>query len=107
MIRDSFVEAVGWVDEDFHPAYFEDNDLHRRVKLAGGDHAAIATTASVFYHFGSRTQNESGDLPVVPGSMFDNNREYYINKWGGPTGGELWDHPFNNLENDYKYAKRK
>lgn len=107
MVRASFVDDVGWIDEGFYPAYFEDNDIHRRVKLAKGESAAIATTTSIFYHFGSRTQNESGDAPVVSGPIFEQNRQYFVTKWGGEPGHELWEHPFNDEKNDYKYATRK
>lgn len=106
MVKSDFVDEIGWVDEGFFPAYFEDNDIHYRCKLAKGDDSAIATTLSVFYHFGSRTQNESGDKAVVSGSLFEQNRQYFITKWGGNPTQETFTHPFNEVNNDWKYAKR-
>lgn len=107
MVKADFVDEIGWVDEGFFPAYFEDNDIHRRIKLAKGDEAAIAVTTSVFYHFGSRTQNESDSMPVVNGNLFEQNRQYFINKWGGEPGHETFATPFNDPNNDWKYATRK
>jgi GT2 family glycosyltransferase len=85
-------ETVGTFDEDFFPAYFEDNDYHRRIMLAGL--RAVVHPPAMFYHFGSRTQNESGAAPVVSGSMFERNRDRYLRKWGGLPGAENFHVPF-------------
>jgi GT2 family glycosyltransferase len=85
-------ETVGTFDEGFFPAYFEDNDYHRRIVLAGLK--AVAHPPAMFYHYGSRTQNESGASPVVPGDLFEKNRAYYASKWGGPPGAESYATPF-------------
>jgi GT2 family glycosyltransferase len=85
-------ETVGPFDEEFFPAYFEDNDYHRRILLAGL--RAVVHPPAMFYHFGSRTQNESGGGPVVSGALFDRNRERYLRKWGGPPGAERFAAPF-------------
>jgi GT2 family glycosyltransferase len=86
-------ETVGPFDEKFFPAYFEDNDYHRRVVLAGLK--AVVHPPAMFYHYGSRTQNESGAGAVVSGSAFDKNRDYYLRKWGGHPGAERFTRPFN------------
>jgi len=89
-------ETVGPFDEAFFPAYFEDNDYHRRIALAGL--RAVAHPPAIFYHYGSRTQNESCPTPVVPGDAFERNRDYYIRKWGGPPGAESFTAPFGKAE---------
>jgi GT2 family glycosyltransferase len=88
-------EKVGAFDESFSPAYFEDNDYHYRMQLAGL--RAIAHPPAVFYHFGSRTQNEAGNQPIVVSQKFEENRQYYIRKWGGPPAGERFKEPFNRI----------
>lgn len=85
-------KLIGEFDENFIPAYFEDNDYHYRIKLSGNK--AIATTGAPYYHYGSATQN-GGDAPVVPGRAFEDNRDYYIKKWGGAPGHEQFARPFN------------
>jgi len=85
---------VGSFDERLYPAYFEDNDYHYRIRLAGM--RAITHPPAMFYHYGSRTQNEAGGAPLVPGNVFDENRRRYIQKWGGPPGCEQFRKPFGN-----------
>lgn len=104
MITPESIEKIGWFDEDFFPAYFEDNDWHYRVKLAG--ELAIANTTAVFVHYGSRTQNESGSQPIATPSLFNNNASYFSKKWGGTPTNEKFTRPFNDSSMDFKYAKR-
>jgi GT2 family glycosyltransferase len=88
-------DTVGEFDELFAPAYFEDNDFHYRMKLTGL--LAVTYPPAMFYHFGSRTQNEAQEngLPIVPTPAFENNRAFYARKWGGVPGSEKWEHPYN------------
>lgn len=82
---------IGNFDEEFKPAYFEDNDYHYRIKLAGKK--AITTSTAIYHHFGSRTQNQ---LPggVCRSQQFENNRAYFAKKWGGVPGKEIYKTPF-------------
>lgn len=105
MITRECVEKVGYFDETFFPAYFEDNDYHYRIKLAAGPDAAIATTAAAFVHYGSRTQNQVAG-GIVRGDMFQKNEQYFVQKWGGVPGQEKWAVPFNDSSKDLTYAKR-
>jgi hypothetical protein len=83
---------IGQFDENFFPAYFEDNDYHARIVLAGS--TAIRCTSAPYYHYGSVTQNkplqESEEKTgVVTGDEFDRCRDYFIEKWGcPPSNGE-------------------
>lgn len=106
MISRKTWESIGEFDEGFKPAYFEDNDYHYRINLAGLK--AIICPRSMFYHFGSRTQNEASEdgKPMVPGPLFENNRAYYSAKWGGVPGQEKWKTPFGDEAKDYKWTKQ-
>lgn len=88
-------DTVGEFDEVFAPAYFEDNDYHYRIQLAGL--LAILHPPAMFYHFGSRTQMEANEngRAMVPSPMFENNRAAYIKKWGGMPSQEKFEHPYN------------
>jgi GT2 family glycosyltransferase len=83
----------GQFDENFSPAYFEDNDMGYRIKLMNGK--AVKCLNAGMYHVGSVTQNWDGQQ-VVTAPMFIKNRTYYINKWGGMPGSEIYKVPFNN-----------
>jgi GT2 family glycosyltransferase len=90
---EEFIQKFGLFDEGFSPAYFEDNDMHYRIKISGG--SAYARTDAGFYHHGSVTQNWGGQR-VVSHEMFRSNQAYYEFKWGGRPGQEVYDRPWNN-----------
>ncbi|MCG3204061.1 MAG: hypothetical protein KCHDKBKB_00764 [Elusimicrobia bacterium] len=70
----------GRFDEGFVPAYFEDGDFHQRILRAGM--IAAKTGSSWFYHYGSRTIKSDDDLNRKNASTYENNRRYFIKKWG-------------------------
>jgi GT2 family glycosyltransferase len=87
-------EIVGEFDDAFVPAYFEDNDMHRRIRLAGYEGASWAP----FYHYGSTTRNttpEREEEIAGRGKRFEANKRYYVRKWGGEPGSESFTTPFN------------
>ena len=86
------LEKCGTFDENFYPAYFEDNDMRRRMILAGVGEF-IDTEAPVIHH-GSQTQYFDRNNPVTPPHMFEENRRYFIEKWGGQPGSEIHSTPF-------------
>jgi hypothetical protein len=95
-----FIESVGWFDEAFSPAYFEDNDMHWRMRQAG---VPGARRLDIFtWHKGSQTQRNSGDNPVVTPASFHRNQMYYVGKWGGIPGEEKFTRPFNDPTKTFK-----
>ena len=84
----------GYFDENFTPAYFEDNDMRYRIKLAGLK-IKIHTGAKIFHH-NSATQNADPNNLVVPSARFQENEEYFIKKWGGKPQKETFTSPFGN-----------
>lgn len=89
MVRKDFFDKVGRFDENFNPAWWEDNDSHYRIKLLG--YRAICTTASNCVHFGGVTTKLIGN----PESGKSEN--YYRNKWGSTrrNGDEEFKTPYN------------
>lgn len=82
LIRKDFFDRVGTFDENFVPAWYEDNDMHRRIGLLGM--RAISTTAAPTVHIGGVSTNQMSS----PDSS--RSRAYYIRKWGGiPTSHPL------------------
>lgn len=91
MINKDTIHLVGYFDERFYPAYFEDNDFHRRILLLGlKGHVCLQAP---FFHYGSATQQSQHG---VDHHQFEQCQQYYIEKWGGGPGGEVFSHPYNN-----------
>lgn len=94
MVRKDFMDKVGRFDENFVPAWFEDNDSHRRIELLG--YRAICTTASSCVHFGGVS------TAMISNPSSEKSRQYYVKKWGdlpeGHGGREIYEHPYNNPE---------
>lgn len=107
MISKECWEVVGEFDELFFPAYFEDNDLHYRMKLL--EIPAIVYPPAMFYHYGSRTQNEAqeNNQPLVVSMMFENTRAYYVKKWGGIPSQEKYKTPYDDATKSLKDTQQK
>jgi GT2 family glycosyltransferase len=91
LYKKSVMDKIGYVDVNFYPAYYSDNDYARRGVNAKLKTCALAN--SQYFHFWSRTihQGTGGST----GRYFDNNRRFYISKWGGDFAKEAWTIPFN------------
>jgi hypothetical protein len=84
-------ERVGRFDEGFDPAWFEDNDMHRRIQLAGYEAGAFAP----YWHFRNGTvRTDPERLAVAHNGGFERSKQHYIEKWGGPLGQERYTTPF-------------
>jgi len=92
MLCKKAIARIGFFDENFYPAYFEDNDYHYRIKLAGL--RAVKTNRAPYFHFGSRTIRENEDIREVSNAGYLANRDYYAKKWGGLPGKEKYKTPF-------------
>lgn len=94
-IAPEFFELVGTFDNNFYPAWFEDNNCHRVAQLLG--YKLISTTASPQVHIGGVSTS------MMPNPDSGVSQAYYIKKWGGlpashgnPTSVERYATPYNN-----------
>ena len=71
------VEKIGFFDENFLVAYFEDNDYHHRMIAAGLE--GVRDCWAPFVHYVSRTINEGG---IRIDAAFRHNQKYFLEKWG-------------------------
>jgi hypothetical protein len=86
------LEVIGPFDEHFVPAYFEDNDMHRRIQLAGFE----AYAYSPYWHYRSVTvRTDPERARELSSGAQARSRDYYIAKWGGMPGSEIFPTPFN------------
>ncbi len=87
--RDLF-KKIGPFDEQFFPAYFEDNDYLYRMKLAGCNKRVTSWLSCEEYRNSSSIEKD----PSL-NRRFDTNKQYYLAKWGGLPEYEKFKTPFN------------
>lgn len=91
LLNKTIVDKVGYFDEKFFPAYYEDNDYYYRSKLAG---VKMLTTFRPLQCKRFRiSQSIKKDPELGKGSS--KNHEYYKKKWGGDPRKEKFITPFN------------
>jgi GT2 family glycosyltransferase len=84
LYKKEIFDLVGYTDVGFYPAYYIDNDYARR--LVNSKVKCCTLGNARFFHFWSRTiHQETGGSTS---RNFENNRSYYIRKWGGDFGAE-------------------
>ena len=84
------IERVGWFDQNFTPAYYEDYDYYRRCILSG---VAFMTADVLAEHERSKTTRDNPEISIGHVAIMTQNREYYTRKWG-PPGAETFERPF-------------
>ena len=78
------------------PWYFSDNDYYRRLRLAG--YEPVDSNLAVVHH-ASSTIKSNESLSLKNSVTFSLYQQYYQTKWGGPTGKEKFQTPFNKATN--------
>jgi GT2 family glycosyltransferase len=99
------ISTVGWFDENFYPAYYEDNDMRRRIELAGLD--SFTRNDLKINHKISATQFANPSKPVTNQIDMEKNHAYFVKKWGGSPYEEVYTNPFNNPNNDLTYWEKQ
>lgn len=82
-------EVIGKFDENFFPAYFEDNDYMRRIALAG---LHVLHTPFLTPMIFRKSMTLEKDRTTV--LRFEICQNYYVRKWGGMPEKEIYDLPF-------------
>jgi hypothetical protein len=90
-INAAALQLVGLFDENFIPAYYEDNDYSRRIELAG---VPRINHAPALFHELSSTINSDEHLKMENSRTFFENQTYYQVKWGGNPLYEKFATPF-------------
>jgi GT2 family glycosyltransferase len=92
LFKREIFDEVGYIDVNFYPAYYEDNDYVRRAINAGVTKSCRVLNA-IYFHFWSRTIHQGSGGSNT--SYFHENRTFYMRKWGGDFGYEAFEEPFN------------
>ena len=86
-------KAIGLFDEQFFPAYFEDNDYDYRARLL---EVPICVLQTDFEHIGSGTLKSWDEKRTSQHhEEFRANQARYVRKWGGRPGNEQYRVPYN------------
>lgn len=83
-------DMVGPFDEDFYPAYFEDNDYEYRIKLDEHCDVQIDSVLNPTTYRNSMTIQKDPTL----NKDFQANQDRYVRKWGGKPSYEWYKKPF-------------
>lgn len=97
LIHRNFFDEMGTFDEKFYPAWFEDNDMHYRIHLAGK--RAVCSTDCPSVHVGGVTTSKLEN----PNSAAS--QQHYVEKWGSlnRTLVEAFTHPYNDQTKDWRH----
>ncbi len=102
LIRRSAWEKVGGFDEQFSPAYYEDNDYHIRMHQAGIEAYTIGIP---FYHYASGTLKHCSESEARKiHQAADLNRERFFAKWKCYPGTPEYDALFLAPQNGGAYG---
>jgi GT2 family glycosyltransferase len=81
---------VGRFDEDFYPAYYEDNDYTYRMRLMGMSVFKIPFMNPFMYETSQTLEREPSLRQLIL-----ENKQRYIKKWGGEPTKEKFKTPYN------------
>ena len=85
------IDRIGYFDENFTPAYYEDFDFDRRARLAGMT-VHVHQQVLVEHERSATHRSMSAQERSIADAQFAENRIYFENKWGPDT---TWTFPFN------------
>lgn len=83
-ITSRLITEIGYFDERFKRAWFEDTDMWQRIYQAGYEVASVAPVL----HVGQATTKLDKEAVAAKEKYFPANFKRYIKKWGGPPGHE-------------------
>ncbi len=97
------IPRVGWFDENFYPAYKEDQDYRYRCQLAGVQRVKELPGIGA-EHLGSQTiQSDAGYADLNRETHYGWNSGYYFAKWGGDARSEIHRSPFGRPDRDWRW----
>lgn len=97
------IENVGRWDENFSPYGYDDLDYAWRIQKAFGSFERSRLWNKVYVAVGDMGMAHSIHRGGIKTQAEYDLRKYYISKWGGMSGKEYYDLPFNNSVVSIKY----
>lgn len=94
----TFFDVLGRFDESLWPAYFDDNDMYYRMKLIGADLTRVENCTADHGEGSATLKAYTAEETNTHHAQFRRNQEYYVRKWGGEPGQEVFKQPFDNQD---------
>ncbi len=93
LISSETPQVFSWFDENFYPAYFEDNDYIRRLTRFPDKFIPVTRDETLSPHIIRTSSTIKKDKNI--NNRFSSNKEYYVKKWGGLPHKEKYKYAFN------------
>ena len=107
MITERTIKLIGWFDDRYIGAYFEDQNYHARIVMLG--HKAISYTKAPYYHYASQTLKDNPRWGDIIQEKFRHNQTLFGEQFGKlPLGdpdrmrGGYFPFPYNDPTKNYK-----
>lgn len=78
LIKRELVDRIGFLDEQYTPGHFEDDDYCYRARLSG--YRLLIAGDTFVYHQGSASFNKEDELKIK--SLINENYNKFVQKWG-------------------------
>jgi hypothetical protein len=88
------VDEVGLYDENFYPVYYDDTDYGYRMGLIGVAKTPVEPLR-ISQDLGGGLKNNKRAFDLYWANV-NHIHDYYVRKWGGEAGQEIFKTPFNN-----------
>jgi hypothetical protein len=91
-VGEAALAQVGYFDQNFWPAYWEDVDYFYRLKLRGVP--ILCDDRTLVEHKRSAVNRKDRIIALLADDRWRRNQAYYMRKWGGDLGVETFVAPF-------------
>lgn len=95
LISKEIFEKVGRFDEKFYPAYYEDDDYIVRLHHAG----VVIQNVTLLHPILNRNTSSIGSI-IGCNQLVENNRLYFLEKWGSYDPERAYKQPFNKTNDE-------
>lgn len=103
-IAPRLIKHIGYFDENYRPAYYEDADYSQRIGMTGM--GISIDPRCLVEHERSGTTRKDPILQAKHEQSVQGCREYFISKWGGDAGHATFHAPFNEFGPMIDFADR-
>lgn len=94
ILNQNAYKDIGEFDETFYPAYYEDCDYRYRMVLKNKK-ALLVDNCNYIHNHSATMKSYNSEQIQMHHTTFQNNKNYFLSKWGGEPLFEIFKTPFN------------